>query len=549
MGLARRTHAAALVALALCIWLVVIAPASGEMRWLAPATLGEGRVDGKGLHMDARGNLLAVWQRQGEDGRMTTSYSWKPVRQGWTSEHEFAPPISPGARIAIALIPRGDATAVWSEGGKVFTAEAEVGRAFGNARVLGRTDPRATRPVDVVVDDGGNAVAAWAGEYVEQTGLGGPSGWRIYTATRSTEGAWSDPQPIPDSLSGAGPDVAMNSAGAAVVGWAESINLDPHIAYRVPGGSFGPAERVPSEHWGIPIVAIGEGGEAVVATASRSHVTADPWRALMAVRRPLGDWEEPLSFPTNNAPHALFVAPDGTATMFMNDSSDRDHPQAQYVTRSAAGALHGPVTVAADRIFRGIAANLRGDLLATLGTTSGADPIEFSERPHGSSAFGPRLPAPGAVGGAAVALNDAGQAAMLWDSGPPPGRVRVAVRDDPALPVPPAPPTVAIDSPDAPQLDGEGFFRVAVRCSTRCKAVPRAILAAGGNEQLVAGAGPSRRIAAKRHTVLKIRFGSQQSRAVLKAIRAGRRPWVSVSVRARGKSPRPITVSRRFRLR
>jgi hypothetical protein len=88
-----------------------------------------------------------------------------------------------------------------------------------------------------------------------------------------------------------------------------------------------------------------------------------------------------------------------------------------------------------------------------------------------------------------------------------------------------------------------------VRCSTACKATPRGILAADGSDQLVAASGSSKRISAKRRALVELRFGSEQSRKVRKAIRAGHKPWVSISVRARGRSPRPVTVSRRIRLR
>jgi hypothetical protein len=546
VGLARRTHVAALAALALV--LPFADSASAAPQWSAPATIAEGGVPQNGLHIDARGDVLAFWHRHEGGGRWSTSYAWKFARGRWTAERQLGSP-QLAASFDVALGPHGRAVVLWAEEGKVLAAEAELGGEFDRGQIIGQSDTCCDTTIDVAIDDEGNALAAWAGEQSLQTEPGGTSGRSIYAAKRTADGQWSEPELVRHGTTAAGPDLAMNSAGAAVIGWTETLDMDPHISYRPPGGAFGPAERVPSEHAGIPIVAMGEAGEAVVATASRNHVIADPWRAVLAVRRALGGWEEPVSFAVNNAPDHLVVAADGTATMFMNDATDRENPQAQYVMRTAAGAVHGPVTLSADRVWHGIATNLRGDILGVLGTTSSLDPLELVERRSGKVAFAPAGPAPGASPPAVVALNDAGQAAMTWSTGRSPEHARVAVRDDLAVPLPPSPPTVTIDPPATPQLDDQGTLRLAARCSTSCQALPKGVLAAGGNRQLVPGDGPARRIPAKRRAVLKIRFGSRQSRAVRKAIRAGRKPWVSVSVRARGKSPRPITISRRIRLR
>jgi hypothetical protein len=191
--------------------------------------------------------------------------------------------------------------------------------------------------------------------------------------------------------------------------------------------------------------------------------------------------------------------------------------------------------------------NLRGDILTSLYSPRADVPVELIERAPGEE-FGPRRAQGGTY--ARVAINDAGQAAVMLGAGnassPP---VQVAVREDPRLPVLPFPPTVDIDTPVDPGLDEKGELRLAVSCSTACKATPNGILAAEGDSQLVAASGSSKRIRAKRRGLVTLRFGSEQSRKVRKALRAGRKPWVSVSVRARGRSPRPITVSRRIRLR
>jgi hypothetical protein len=555
VGLVQHRGLSALALLTLSSLVALATPADGALKWSRPQAIGDGNSLYKGLHIDARGDLLATWTTSEFDPaeleyRVSTFYAWRAPGGRWTPASELGPV---NGNPAVALSPRGRATAVWADGEDIVAAEASVGGEFRGTQVIGRTDRCCAATIDVVTDDEGNAMAAWSGEHVPQTEPGGISGRKIYAATRTPLGTWSAPELVRHGTTGGGPDLAMNAAGAAVIGWFDTANMDPYISYRLPAGRFGPAERVPSKHWGWPKVAIADDGEAVVATSSRSHTTTEPVDALMVTRRPLGGWTAPVSFSVQEPPRAVFAEPNGSATMFMADMSDPNHPQAQYVTRSVAGEVDGPTTVASDRGWTDIAMNLRGDIFALLwdrGPEQGR--TEFAERPAGGGGFGAVQTVPGFLGAStnAVALNDAGHAAVMGTVGAAPAnRVYVAVREDTAQPALPFPPSLEIDVPDTPQLDEGGVLRIAVRCSAACKALPTGILSPNGNAELVGASGSSKRIGAKQQRVLTIRFGDELSRAVRKAVRAGRKPWVSVSVRARGKSPRPMTVSRRIRLR
>ena len=551
MRLACRTSIARLTPLALIVLAVLPAQAAGALTWSRTESVGEtGNLRPKGVHISARGDVLALWQREEKEyGTATTHYAWRPPRGRWTANQQLGGLMHSGWDVTVALTPRGQATALWADDGKVFAAEADLGGEFSKPQVIGRADTCCATTLEVRVDDAGNALAAWAGEQVQQTEPGGSSGRNIYAATRTPKGEWSDPQLVRHGTGGF-TSLAMNSAGAAVIGWAETQNMEPLISYRPPAGRFGPAERVPSKYWGLPIVAIGESGEVVVATASRSHHVNEAVEAVMAVRQPTGEWSEPVSFPIANAPSDLFVDPSGTATMFMTDSSDRDHPKAQYVTRSRSGEVRGPTTVAGGRWWGDVAMNLRGDVLASLDQPGAELPFELVERSAGQTFSPPRAAAGDTPTYGRVAINDAGQAAtVLAVGGLFNPKVQLAVREDPALPVLPFPPIVEVDTRAEPGLDANGELHLAVTCSTACKATPKGILAADGTGQLVAADGSSKHIRAKKRGVVRLRFGSEQSRKVRRAIRDGRKPWLSVSVRARGRSPRPITVSRRIRLR
>lgn len=550
MGLAYHRRLLAPLATALVLLLAVAATSKASMRWSTPAALDEAGTYPGSVQLDARGNVLALWARQAEDGSRATFYIWRAPRGQRTQARQLGSTGPFDARPVVALNPFGHATAVWQADDTIVAAEATPGGTFGKAQPLGRTDPNSAADIDIAIDDEGNSVAAWSGEQIPEKELGAGGGAEILAATRPAGGTWSTPEQIVEGQSAAGPDLAMNAAGAAVVGWSHTLNADPYINYKPPGGQFGPAEPVPADHWAIPQVAIGDRGEAVVATMTKTHTPADPYYAVMVVREPLGGWNEPARFAWGSV-REIFVDQGGNATMFFSDHTVSGQPLAQYATRSPRGEVEGPITVGADRYWEGVAMNLRGDAVGVIAPWSSESPAELVERPWGQAAFSrPEVVPGGRATIASVALNDAGQAAALLSvSSRGALRTQLAVREDPSLPPLPFPPNLDVGVPDGLRIDGEGELALTVRCSSACKASPRGILAPDGRGELVAGSGATKRVGAKRRRTLTVRFGGDQARRVRKAIKAGRKPWVSVSVRARGRSPRPVTVSRRIRLR
>jgi hypothetical protein len=155
---------------------------------------------------------------------------------------------------------------------------------------------------------------------------------------------------------------------------------------------------------------------------------------------------------------------------------------------------------------------------------------------------------------AAPALNDLGQAIVVWreltwngeryEFGP----LTATVRDDPALGDAPAPPGVHLYKDPLAALDGDGDLRPPVLCTTNCKVASAGIVFPGGEQDAVRGRGKSVRLKARRKRRVKLDFGVEGAQTVRNALAAGRRPWVAVTVSARGKSPRPLVVTRRYRL-
>lgn len=526
---------------------LVPASASAALRWSKPDTLSSPGFPGS-VAIDARGDVLAVWRRIASGSETRTFYAWRAPRGDWTKAREFE---SAEGEVAISLTPLGRATAAWNDGtGRVVSAEARPGGAFTEPRQVSSGLGTGIVPA-LATDDAGNAVIAWS--FDTQSGRQN-AGSTIFVSTRRPGADWSPPQDVSGDVAGGGPFVAVNAAGAAAVAWMTVVNGLPEVSYRQPDGGFGPPERVPIEGPTFPIrLALDDDGAAYVAGPANAF-SNEPVRTALSERSPLGGWRDPLELDTGGAPASMLVQPNGTVHLLMDNYDDRQRPKVQLATRRPDGTVIGPLTVAEDRTGSAAAMNLRGDIVAAwdhpIGFTESGR-VEVAEKPAALPRFGPALPVsdPNSVE-PTVALNDAGQAAVAWARGGyTTPEFQVIVREDPSLPILPFPPVVDIDLPGTPTLDGDGDLMVDVACTTDCKAIPTGVLVPGGGTELVAGEGRSRRLKAKRRGRLKLDLGTAGAKAVRRAVRNGRKPIVHVSVRARGKSPRPVTFSRRVRVR
>src|SRR5918911_2628029 len=236
--------------------LVAAAPAGAALRWAEPETLGAG-FPGE-VAIDARGDVLAVWQLGTDGQNLRTFYAWRPPRGDWTAPRGLAAP----ARFALALSPLGRAAIAWNDGhGRIVAAEARPGGPFGSERTI--VSGVKFADVDIEVDDAGNAVAAWL--FDTHTGRMN-AGATIFASTRRAGGAWSEPQDLSGDVAGGGPFIATNAAGATAVGWMTVVGGLPELAYRPPAGSFGPPERSPLSGPTFPLhMAVDDTGRAVLA--------------------------------------------------------------------------------------------------------------------------------------------------------------------------------------------------------------------------------------------------------------------------------------------
>jgi hypothetical protein len=187
------------------------------------------------LAMDSLGNAVAVWHRSnGRDSVVQAAV--RPKAGEWSAAQDLSPP---GERAfnADAAVEAGRVTAVWAamDGWRsvVRASSRSVGGSWEPAQTVSTTLSNAYAPV-VAMDDRGGAVAAWQwwdGAYLV-----------IQASTRTPDGRWSEPETLSGSgRDGSRPQVAMDAAGNAIVGWTRSNGtwIAAQVASKPAVGSWG----------------------------------------------------------------------------------------------------------------------------------------------------------------------------------------------------------------------------------------------------------------------------------------------------------------------
>lgn len=563
------------LACALCALLA--APAGASLVWSKPAKLTPPYAAEPQALVDERGQVLLTWgQRKGYGPeRGVFSYRWRAPDGRWSPTRTL-PSIRADYETEVAMTPRGEAVMTFGDGDREITYSiAEPGGTFSAPEPLG--DPGDQGRVDLAMDDAGNAVAVW---------LRRKDG-AIRAATRRAGERFAPARTL-DTLTSqqltqsaiVGPYASVNDAGAAAVVWQAGQGQAPdgywkrrhRLAYRAPGGSFGPPEDVPLfGGQGSALdqrVAVNENSDVVVTL--QEFPMGGRGGVSYTVRSATGAWSGVREVGQLGIVTDIFAEPGGAVSFLIqrladqgNGPSGPDQPQdyrryVDFATHRADGGLDGPRQIStADGYAPDAAMNQRGDILATW-TVGGQGELRdsrvaVSERLAGTL-FTPELviSAPG-VWPPQVSLNNARQATLVWDGDDEPGGEFAptawgSFRMDPKLPSLPLPPIIDIGDPLDDLLDEDGLV-LPVRCDRACTVRPEGLLlgaAEGGARAKKAGRV---RIARGKRGRVRVRFDSEAREAAREALAAGRKPWVSVSVRAKGKSPRTVSASRRVKLR
>jgi hypothetical protein len=403
--------------------------ASAGTTWSAPVTLAS--VAGTPTPAlvtagQASGTAVVAWTGNG-----LLSASARTPSAGWSRATAVSPMGQTASSPAVVMRPDGSAVLAWAAQRSTDTViEASVWTAaagWGAPAVVSGTGMSFTGPVALGADGSGNVLAVW-GQYNSSTGA-----ISVVSATLPGTGPWSAPAVLatpagaPFNSSIRQVSVAVNAAGAAVVGWIRKNNdLYGDVITRAAGGSFGAPVTIATGPWRPALqqlhslrVAIDAGGRASAAW-NNSYANA-------SAQQSNGTWAAATVFPMAYASNpALAVDGTGTAQMLwaVGGAEASSLPPGGSWTTPATAVFPGakPVDV-------GIAPNGTSDFAGWY--DSGTN--EITAAVHTSAGWGtpsqvsPPLPTPPWI--AAVSTAPVGAGALIaWISGTGnPGTVQVSI--------------------------------------------------------------------------------------------------------------------------
>ena len=305
-------------------------PAQAASSWSPPVQLPAGCVSSgsvPGLAVNAAGTEAAAGSQLNADNSVSVLVCTSADGQTWPAPATVGQGTSP----AVALAPDGRAVTAW-EGGP-FTApviQASVRPPGGtwSAPVTVGTDARG--PL-IGIDRSGNAIIAWMGA----TGA-------IHTASLPAGGSWTPAQTLATTNYGSGLDMAVNSAGSAVLTWAAKgtgVVGTYADSGTILGGFAAPVKvGLPPYPGGRTSVALNDAGQAVMVWAQGLGAAN-----VAATRSAAGTWSAAVQLSANEAGN-LDVAIDGAgdAVATFKQYVPNTSIIAQYASKLPAGGSWGP---------------------------------------------------------------------------------------------------------------------------------------------------------------------------------------------------------------
>jgi len=327
----------------------------------------------------------------------------------------------------VAMNAAGDAVAVWIREGRTDRVQAAYRRGGGSfsapVTVYAGSKDRAYCPDSLVaIDAAGHAVAVWA--------CAGKSGWLVRAATRAPGGSWSAAVTL-SARNAFSPHVAINESGDVIVVWEHSdgVNGIVQAAMRPSGGSWSAPIDLSADGASSydPRAAIDRAGGAIVVWSRGDDVKRSGRVVQAATHAPGGVWSTPVDLSTHGRDA-------GSASVASNEAGDAvvawsAGDDAQRIVQAALGrasaAFSAPTDVSAPgqkADHPSVAIDQAGNAIAVWQQTSDAyqDTIEQAARPQGGSFSTPvALAGPlgplGILGAPRLRMNRAGDAVAVWE--------------------------------------------------------------------------------------------------------------------------------------
>jgi PKD domain len=253
----------------------------------------------------------------------------------------------------------------------------------------------------------------------------------IRVSLRPVGGSFADPEwggvlVSSEGVEGSLPDVAMDAAGDTIAVWRQSTGAHPQIyaAFRPSGGQFGPPTAVSPEgrEASAPAVAIDSRGDATVAWLSNDGTSEV---VQTATASPGGDFSSPVALSGNGDDASnvqVAMTSQGDAVVSWTRSSGGSD-ELEVAMRQAGGTFAAPnaqgdgeiVGEAQPASVPHVVTDAIGDTFAVWKGSGGA--VREAYLAAGSSAFGEPVTLGETSGSPSAAMDEAGEAVVVWPSG------------------------------------------------------------------------------------------------------------------------------------
>jgi hypothetical protein len=229
-----------------------------------------------------------------------------------------------------------------------------------------------------------------------------------------------------EGVEGASPDVAMDAVGDTVAVWQQSTGAHPQIyaAFRPSGGQFGSPTAVSpeNEEASAPAVAIDSRGDATVAWLSNDGTSEV---VQTATASPGGSFSAPAALSGNGYDASnvqVAMSSPGNAIVSWTRGGGGSN-QLEVAIRQAGGTFAAPnaqgdgeiVGEAQSASVPRVVTDATGDALAVWKGSNGA--VREAYLAAGSSSFGVPVTLGETSGSPSAAMNEAGEAVVVWPSG------------------------------------------------------------------------------------------------------------------------------------
>lgn len=391
------------VILALAATILLCSPALATRAWLPPVRLAPPAAvtEGADVGMDAAGNALAAWVRDGG-----VQIATRPVGGAWSQPRDFSPTGVDARDLSVNVNARGDVLVVWTEdlgtGARVARYRSKpLGFEFGGS---GQMSDLGVSQLDVEMNAVGAAVVTMMREGKVEA-----------TVRAHADDNFRLPRTVSVGTNVSSPSAGIDDAGNAIVVWRHNVGDEVHVeSSSFTAGTWSAVETIPGTVgiYTMPQVAVHASGRAAAMVYAQFTPEIGP-TVRVAFRTSIGaPWGEATRIAYHEFPMGFQARyeRDGTPLFFMGGGRVANAWQFYGGPPGDIVGLEGAEGYAESPPF-GVAVSPAGGSVVYW---AGRDGFKARYRPP-TGPFGPiETTGVNATGTSGLALDDQGNGVLVW---------------------------------------------------------------------------------------------------------------------------------------